>query len=43
MPASGGYAVGYHIVKAYRKLTGQSTLEAMVKSPDEIIAESGYF
>ncbi|WP_432664422.1 DUF2268 domain-containing putative Zn-dependent protease [Wukongibacter baidiensis] len=43
MPASGGYAAGYHIVKAYRKQTGQSTLEAMVKSPDEIIDESRYF
>ncbi len=43
MPATGGYAVGYHIVKAYRKATGQSTLDAMTKSPDEIIDISGYF
>lgn len=43
MPATGGYAVGYHIIKAYRKETGQSTLEAMTKSPDEIINVSGYF
>lgn len=42
MPATGGYAVGYHIVKAYREKTGQSTLEAMTKSPDEIIEKSGY-
>lgn len=43
MPPTGGYAIGYYIVKAYRQRTGLSTLDAMTKSCHEIIEKSCYF
>lgn len=43
MPSTGGYAIGYNIVKAYCQQTGLTTLDAMTKSSDEIIEKSLYF
>ncbi len=43
MPPTGGYAIGYYIVKAYRQQTGLTTLDTMTKNTDEIIEKSCYF
>ncbi|HLV35387.1 MAG TPA: DUF2268 domain-containing putative Zn-dependent protease [Spirillospora sp.] len=43
MPPFGGYAVGYHVVQAYLRRTGQTVEEATFIPADEIVAESGYF
>ncbi len=43
MPASGGYAVGYHMVQAYLKKTGKTAAEATLTPTSDIIKESRYF
>lgn len=42
MPDFGGYAVGYHIVRAYLRNSGASIEEATLTPPHVIVAESGY-
>ncbi|MCE5168738.1 DUF2268 domain-containing protein [Paenibacillus profundus] len=43
MPASGGYAFGYHMVQAYLKKTGKTAAEATLTPTSDIIKESRYF
>lgn len=43
MPDYGGYAIGYRVVQAYLKKTGNSIEAATFLPAAEIIAESGYF
>ncbi len=43
IPGMAGYAVGYHIVKAYMKRTGRDIIEATYTPPERVIKESGFF
>ena len=43
VPDYAGYAVGYHVVQAYLKHTGQTVPEAVFVPARQIIAESGFF
>jgi uncharacterized protein YjaZ len=43
MPPFGGYAVGYHVMQAFLRRTGQTVEEATFVPAAEIVAESGYF
>lgn len=43
MPAFGGYAVGYHLVRAFLERTGMSIEEATFLPAAEIVAGSGQF
>jgi uncharacterized protein YjaZ len=42
MPDYGGYAVGYHVVRAYLERTGTSIEEATFTHPHTILTESGW-
>ena len=43
MPTYGGYAVGYHVVRAYLERTGKSIEETTFIPADEIVRMSGFF
>jgi uncharacterized protein YjaZ len=43
MPAYGGYAIGYRVVQAYLRRTGQSVAEATFVPAAEIVEQSRYF
>lgn len=43
MPTYGGYAVGYHVVQAFLKRTGQTIEEATFLPARQIVEESGFF
>lgn len=43
IPYCGGYAVGYHGVKSYLKVTGKSIAQATAVDGNELISKSGYF
>lgn len=43
MPAYGGYAIGYQMVKAFLQRTGTSIEEATFLPAAQIVRESGYF
>ncbi len=43
VPDFAGYAVGYRVVQAYLRRTGQSVAEATFVPPERLIAESGFF
>jgi uncharacterized protein YjaZ len=43
VPAFAGYAIGYRVVQAYLKRTGQSIVEATFVPPQDILAGSGFF
>lgn len=43
MPRHGGYTVGYHLVQAYLRNTGQTAAQATILPAEEIIAGSRYF
>jgi uncharacterized protein YjaZ len=43
VPPLAGYALGYRVVQAYLKRTGQSVVAATLVPPETIIAESRFF
>lgn len=43
VPAFAGYALGYKVVQAYLRRTGQGVAQATLVAPRQIIAESGFF
>lgn len=43
IPNCAGYAVGYHIVQAFMKMTGKDIIEATNTPAEEIIKESRFF
>ena len=43
LPNSAGYAVGYHIVQAFMKKTGEDIVEATITPAEKIIEKSGFF
>ncbi len=43
LPNSAGYAVGYHIVQAFMKKTGEDIVAATITPAEQIIVESGFF
>lgn len=43
LPNTAGYAVGYHVVKAFMERTGRDIIEATFTPPERIIGESGFF
>ena len=43
MPDYGGYAVGYHVVQAFLRRTGQTIQAATFLPAMQIVSESGYF
>jgi uncharacterized protein YjaZ len=43
VPDFAGYALGYHIVQAYKQRTGKSVVDATFLPADQIIAESCFF
>ena len=43
LPNTAGYAVGYHIVQAFMKKTGEDIVEATITPAEQIIEVSGFF